>query len=122
MDATAAGAEAEADVGPSIFDYLFMSEFPYVPSYGIAGSYKNQGFNPLIYEFYTVFSASYAASGFGWFAALGNMTEYMDQLGPLGGLIWTWYNAVVIPEKVAMRNANFLTAYCEAVYTDAYIR
>ena len=116
------GAEAEADVGPSLIDYLFMSEFPYVPSYGIPGSYKNQGINPLIYSFYTFLSGAYAASGFGWFAALGNMGEYMEELGGLGGLIWTWYNAVVIPEKVAMRNANYLTAYAEAVYTDAYIR
>lgn len=115
-------AEAEADVTVSIWDYLFMSEFPYVPSYGIPGSYKNQGLNPLVYQFYTALSVAYAGSGFGWFAALGNMGEYMEELGTFGGLIWTWYNAVVIPEKVAMRNANFLAAYSEAVYTDAYIR
>ena len=50
------------------------------------------------------------------------MGEYMEDLGGLGGLIWTWYNAVVIPEKVAMRNASYLMTYSEAVYTQAYIR
>ena len=50
MDTTAMGAEAEAD-GASLLDYLFMSEFPYVPSYGIPGAYKNQGITPLIFIF-----------------------------------------------------------------------
>lgn len=47
MDATATAAEDEA----SLIDYLFMSEFPYVPSYGIPGAYKFQGINPLIFIF-----------------------------------------------------------------------
>ena len=50
------------------------------------------------------------------------MGEYSEELGGLGGLIWTWYNAVVIPEKVAMRNADFLAVYAEAVYTQTVIR
>lgn len=47
----AMGAEMEADQATSLLDYLFMSEFPYVPSYGIPGSYKNQGITPLVYAF-----------------------------------------------------------------------
>ena len=48
-DVDAMGAEMEADAGPSLIDYLFMSEFPYVPSYGIPGAYKNQGIKPLMF-------------------------------------------------------------------------